>query len=71
MEGFDWSVLLDTLLPALGGALLTAVVLLWGRVRTLVRDSENKWDDALLDAFERGIAKAKADDAPLPPPPAN
>jgi hypothetical protein len=59
MEGFDWKEVLDVLLPVaatgLGAALAWALV----KLRKVVKESDNKIDDAVLKAVEKAVEDSK------------
>lgn len=57
MEGFDWSQLLDVLIPAAGGVVVAVVAWLVLKVKSLVAATENKWDDELLAKVLEGMKK--------------
>lgn len=57
----DWSSILDALVPTAGVVLAAVFAFLWRSARKLVKETENKWDDALVDAFDQGYAEGHAD----------
>ena len=60
---FDFGGLLEVLIPALAGILAVVFAFLWRSARKLVQETENKWDDAVWDAFDKGYESAKAEEA--------
>lgn len=50
MEGFDWSGLLNQVVPALGGVLVGAFAIGFARIGKLVKATDNKIDDAVWTA---------------------
>jgi len=63
MEGFDWGNLVDVLVPAVAGMIVVAFAWGWKTIRSLVAESENTWDDKILEAFDAGYEQAKKENS--------
>lgn len=55
--------LLEILVPAAAVVLAAVFAFGWRRAKKLVQETENKWDDALFDAFDQGYEAARKEAA--------
>lgn len=58
MENFDWSALLAVLIPVAVGGFALALGFFAGRVKELIRASENKVDDKAWNALVGALGEA-------------
>jgi hypothetical protein len=59
MDNFNWNELLDLIVPALIGVLGAVIGMLYGRLKELVKQTDAKWDDQILQAIEDGLGAGR------------
>lgn len=61
MEDFDWGSLLSVVVPAVSALAVAVLGFGYAKLKKYVKETEATWDDEILDAFESGVEKGKAD----------
>lgn len=62
MDGFDWSSLMNQVVPALGGVLVGAFAIGLPLIGKLVKSTPNQVDDAIWKAVSRAFADINKND---------